>query len=65
MSTPEWNLAEEFLTISDFELQAEKHMRPDVWGFVAGDEISLRANTTAFDKIFLRPGVCAKFRRFN
>ena len=60
MNTPEWNLAEDFLTIRDFELQAEKHIRPDVWGFVAGgagDEISLRANTAAFDKIFLRPRV--------
>ena len=60
MTIPEWNLAEDFLTIGDFELQAEKYMRPDVWGYVAvgaGDEISLRANTTAFDKIFLRPRV--------
>jgi len=60
MTIPEWNLAQDFLTIGDFELQAEKYMRPEVWGYVAGgagDEISLRANTTAFDKIFLRPRV--------
>src|ERR1700730_7491535 len=60
MTSPELNLVEQFLTLADFEIHAEKVMRPDVWGFVAGgagDEISLRANTTAFDHLFLRPRV--------
>jgi 4-hydroxymandelate oxidase len=60
MTSREMNLAEQFLTLADFEVHAEKNMRPDLWGFVAGgagDEISLRANTAAFDRILLRPRV--------
>ena len=60
MSTSEWNLAEHYLTLADFELQAKERMSPGVWGYVAGgagDEISLRANAEAFDRIFLRPRV--------
>jgi hypothetical protein len=48
MAFHDLNLAEQFLTLTDFEAQAEKSIRPDVWGFVAGgagDEISLRWNT--------------------
>jgi 4-hydroxymandelate oxidase len=60
MAFHDLNLAEHFLTLADFEVQAEKSLRPDVWGYVAGgagDEISLRWNTAAFDRIFLRPRV--------
>jgi 4-hydroxymandelate oxidase len=60
MAFDELNLVEQFLSLTDFELQAEKSIRPDVWGFLAGgagDEISLRWNTAAFDRIFLRPRV--------
>jgi 4-hydroxymandelate oxidase len=54
------DLASRFLTLADFESEAEKHLPPEVWGYVAGgagDEISLRANSAAFDRIFLRPRV--------
>src|SRR6516225_5476619 len=54
------DLASRFLTLADFESEAEKHLPPEVWGYVAGgagDEISLRANRAAFDRIFLRPRV--------
>jgi 4-hydroxymandelate oxidase len=60
MASHDLNLAEQFLTLTDFEAQAEKSIRPDFWGYVAGgagDEISLRWSTAAFDRIFLRPRV--------
>src|SRR6516165_3363462 len=68
MSNPEWNLAEDFLTIGDFELQAERHMRPDVWGY------SLEALEMKFlcariprhlTRSFFGPGFCVRFRRCN
>jgi 4-hydroxymandelate oxidase len=50
----------DFLALADFEPAARKRMAPAVYEFVAGgagDEISLRANEAAFDKIFLLPRV--------
>ena len=50
----------DFLALADFELAARKRMTHAVYEYVAGgagDEISLRANETAFDKIFLLPRV--------
>src|SRR5260370_30344996 len=48
----------DFLTLAEFELAALQVMAHPVYEYVAGgagDEISLRANQTAFEKIFLLP----------
>ena len=50
----------DFLTLADYESAARQIMAPSVYEYVAGgagDEISLRANQTAFDRIFLLPRV--------
>ncbi|HZC34705.1 MAG TPA: alpha-hydroxy acid oxidase [Chthoniobacterales bacterium] len=50
----------DFLTLTDFESAARQVMAHSVYEFVAGgagDEISLRANQAAFDKISLLPRV--------
>jgi 4-hydroxymandelate oxidase len=50
----------DFLTLAEFEPAARQTMSHAVYEYVAGgagDEISLRANQTAFDKIFLLPRV--------
>jgi 4-hydroxymandelate oxidase len=59
-SAPEQNhdpTLSDFLGLADFEAAARKRMAHAVYEYVAGgagDEISLRANGAAFDKIFLR-----------
>jgi len=48
----------DFLTLADFESTARQVMAHPVYEYVAGgagDEISLRANQTAFERIFLLP----------
>ena len=48
------------INISDYEALARAHMEPANWDFYAGgsdDEITLRANRTAFERIRLRPRV--------
>ena len=50
----------DFLALADFTPAARKRMSHAVYEFVAGgagDELSLRANEAAFDKIFLLPRV--------
>jgi 4-hydroxymandelate oxidase len=50
----------DFLTLAEFEPAARQTMIHAVYEYVAGgagDELSLRANQTAFDKIFLLPRV--------
>jgi 4-hydroxymandelate oxidase len=50
----------DFLALADFEPAARKRMDHSVYEYVAsgaGDEISLRANQTAFERIFLLPRV--------
>jgi 4-hydroxymandelate oxidase len=50
----------DFLALADFEPAARKKMAHAVYEFVAGgagDEVSLRANEAAFDKIFFLPRV--------
>jgi 4-hydroxymandelate oxidase len=54
------SLVRDFLTLADYESAARQIMAPSVYEYVAGgagDEISLRANQTAFDRIFLLPRV--------
>jgi 4-hydroxymandelate oxidase len=53
----------DFLTLAEFEPAARQTMAHAVYEYVvggAGDEISLRANQAAFDKIFLLPRVLRK-----
>ncbi|MFJ8495580.1 aminotransferase class I/II-fold pyridoxal phosphate-dependent enzyme [Streptomyces sp. NPDC094038] len=48
------------LTLADYATRAQGRMAPGVWDFVtggAGDERTLAANTTAFDRVRLRPRV--------
>ena len=50
----------DFLTLADYESVARQIMAQSVYEYVtggAGDAISLRANQTAFDRIFLLPRV--------
>jgi 4-hydroxymandelate oxidase len=58
----------EFLTLPEFESAARKSMDRAVYEFVAGgagDEISLLANQTAFDRIFLCPRVLRDVTRVD
>ncbi|WP_205314869.1 alpha-hydroxy acid oxidase [Nonomuraea lactucae] len=46
------------LTISDVERAAAKALPPEIWDFFSGgsgDEVTLRANRTAFDEVFVTP----------
>jgi len=48
------------INISDYEILAQTLMEPAAWDFYAGgsdDEVTLRANCTAFERIRLRPRV--------
>jgi len=48
------------LTLDDYAQAARRSMEPAVWDFIeggAGDERSLRANVSAYDRIALRPRV--------
>jgi hypothetical protein len=50
----------DFLTLADFESAARQSMAQSVYEYLAGgagDEISLRANQIAFDRIYLLPRV--------
>ena len=57
---PQQTSVRDFPTVADYESAARQIMAPSVYEYVAGgagDEISLRANRTAFDRIFLLPRV--------
>jgi 4-hydroxymandelate oxidase len=58
----------DFLTLTDFEPAAQRIMTHAVYEYVAGgagDEISLRANQAAFDKILLLPRALRKVTPVN
>src|SRR5260370_7862081 len=58
----------DFLTLAEFESAARQVMAHPVYEYVAGgagDEISLRANQTAFEKIFLLPLVLRTLTPLN
>jgi 4-hydroxymandelate oxidase len=48
------------VTLAQLQAQAAQKLRPEVWDFIdggSGDELTLRANRSAFDRIELRPRV--------
>jgi 4-hydroxymandelate oxidase len=47
-------------TVADYAARAQQVLRPDVWDYIdggAGDEITVRANRSAFQRTALRPRV--------
>ncbi|KAH0291726.1 L-lactate dehydrogenase [Aureobasidium namibiae CBS 147.97] len=56
------------ISVDDFEKVAEKTMTPTAWAYVssgADDEISMRENSTAYQKVFLRGRILRKVGRVD
>src|SRR6266852_1183617 len=54
----ERKLLVEPVNVFDYEILAQAHMEPSVWNYYqsgSDDEVTLRANRTAFERIRLRP----------
>src|SRR6266567_5582745 len=55
----------ELINLSDYETLAQAHIEPAAWDFIQGgsdDEVTLRANRTAFEHILLRPRMLVDVR---
>ena len=53
----------ELINLSDYETLAQAHIEPAAWDFIQGgsdDEVTLRANRSAFEHIWLRPRMLVK-----
>ena len=51
------------INLSDYETLAQAHIEPAAWDFIQGgsdDEVTLRANRSAFEHIWLRPRMLVK-----
>ncbi|TMD59802.1 MAG: alpha-hydroxy-acid oxidizing protein, partial [Chloroflexi bacterium] len=51
------------INLSDYEALAQTHIEPFAWDFIQGgsdDEVTLRANRSAFERIRLRPRMLVK-----
>jgi len=53
----------ELINLSNYETLAQNHIEPAAWDFIQGgsdDEVTLRANRSAFEHIWLRPRMLVK-----